>query len=204
DIYTHMYSGLRGEQDDNGGPSPAMIEGRKRGVIFDVGHGGGSFAWRVAVPMLKAGFRPDSISTDLHASSMNKGMKDMANVMDKFLAMGMPLNDVIAWSTANPAKEIKHEEIGNLSAGSVADVAVFRLEKGNFGFIDMYNARLKGTQKLICELTVRDGKVVYDLDGIGREDWDKLPREYLHQGDPKWDGTTTPARRPPAQAPSSK
>ena len=197
DIYTHMYSGLRGEQDDNGGPSPAMIEGRKRGVIFDVGHGGGSFAWRVAVPMVKAGFRPDSISTDLHVGSMNKGMKDMANVMDKFLAMGMSIDDVIAWSTVNPAKEIKHDELGTLSAGSVADVAVFRLEKGNYGYIDMYNARLKGNQKLSCELTVRDGKVVFDLNGIAREDWDKLPKDYKYQGDPKWDGTTTPARRPP-------
>ena len=200
DIYTHMYSGLRGEQDDNGGPSPAMIEGRKRGVIFDVGHGGGSFAWRVAVPLVKAGFRPDSISTDLHTGSMNKGMKDMANVMDKFLAMGMKLDDVIAWSTANPAKEIKHEELGNLSVGSGADVAVFRVEKGDFGYVDMYNARLKGKQRLSCELTVRDGKVVFDLNGIAREDWDKLPQGYKHQGDPKWDGTTVPApRRPPTK-----
>ena len=200
DIYTHMYSGLRGEQAEGGGASAAMIEGRKRGVIFDVGHGGGSFAWRVAVPMLKAGFRPDSISTDLHAGSMNKGMKDMANVMDKFLAMGIALDDVIAWSTANPAKEIKHEELGNLSAGSVADVAVFRLEKGAFGYVDMYNARLKGTQKLSCELTVRDGKVVFDLNGIAREDWDKLPADYRYQGDPKWDGSAMQGpRRPPAQ-----
>ncbi len=200
DIYTHMYSGLRGEQDDNGGPSPAMMEGRKRGVIFDVGYGGGSFAWRVAVPMLKTGFRPDSISTDLHAGSMNKGMKNMVNVMDAFLAMGMALDDVIAWSTANPAKEIKHEELGNLSAGSAADVAVFRLEKGAFGYVDMYNARLKGTQKLSCELTVRDGKVVFDLNGIAREDWDKLPPGYRYQGDPKWDGSAMQGpRRPPAQ-----
>ena len=200
DIYTHMYSGLRGEQDDKGGASPAMIEGRKRGVIFDVGHGGGSFAWRVAIPMVKAGFRPDSISTDLHVGSMNKGMKDMDNVIDKFLAMGMSINDVIAWSTANPAKEIKHEELGNLSVGSVADVAVFRLEKGVFGYVDMYNARLKATQKLSCELTVRDGKVVFDLNGIAREDWDKLPAGYRYQGDAKWDGTTIQGpRRPPAK-----
>ncbi len=198
DIYTHMYSGLRGEQDDNGGPSPAMTEGRKRGVIFDVGHGGGSFAWRVAVPLVKAGFRPDSISTDLHVGSMNKGMKDMDNVMDKFLAMGVSMDDVIAWSTVNPAKEIKHEELGNLSPGSVADVAVFRLEKGAFGYVDMYNARMKATQKLSCELTLRDGKVVFDLNGIAREDWDKLPAGYKYQGDPKWDGTTVPAPRRPA------
>jgi dihydroorotase len=200
DIYTHMYSGLRGEQDDTGGPSKAMIEGRQRGVIFDVGHGGGSFAWRVAAPLMKAGFTPDSISTDLHAGSMNAGMKDMVNVMDKFLALGMSLDDLMLKSTWNPAKEIRHEELGNLSVGSVADVAVFRVEKGNFGFVDMYGARQKGTQKLECEMTLRDGKLVYDLNGITREDWHKLPPNHKYQGDPKWDGGARPV--PPSRAPS--
>ena len=101
DIYTHMYSGLRNELVD-GKPNPGMVEGRKRGVIFDVGHGGGSFAWRVAMPMVKAGFVPDSISTDLHISSMNAGMKDMLNVMDKCLAMGIPLPKVIAQAHLAP------------------------------------------------------------------------------------------------------
>ncbi len=173
DIYTHMYSGLRGEQDQQTrGPSKALIDGRQRGVIFDVGHGGGSFLWRLAVPMMKAGFAPDSISTDLHITSMNSGMKDMLNVMDKFLAMGMPLDEVILRSTWNPAREIQHEELGHLSAGAIADIAVLRLEKGNYGFLDSSNARLRGTQKLTCELTIKGGRVVYDLNGITREDWD--------------------------------
>src|SRR6202022_1951588 len=115
--------------------------GRKRGVIFDVGHGGGSFAWRIAVPAIKEGFLPDSISTDLHVGSMNGGMKDMLNVMSKFLAMGLPLDDVVAQSTWNPAREIHHEELGNLSVGAPADVAVLKLETGAFGFTDMYGAR---------------------------------------------------------------
>src|SRR5207244_12151970 len=123
DIYTHMYSGLRNELDDAGHVNRGMREGRTRGVIFDVGHGGGSFAWRIAMPAIKEGFRPDSISTDLHIGSMNAGMKDMLNVMDKFLAMGMSLDDVIRWSTWNPAREIKHEELGHLSVGASADVA---------------------------------------------------------------------------------
>jgi dihydroorotase len=196
DIYTHMYSGLRGEQDDSGGPSKAMIEGRQRGVIFDVGHGGGSFLWRVAVPLMKAGFVPDSISTDLHITSMNAGMKDMLNVMDKFLAMGMSLDDVIVKSTWNPAKEIKHDELGNLSIGAPADIAVLRLEHGQFGFVDMNGARLNGTQRLDCELTLRDGRVVYDLNGISSESWDKLPKDYGPQGDPRWSSF---ARRAPAR-----
>ncbi len=172
-----------------------MIEGRKRGVIFDVGHGGGSFAWRIAVPAMKQGFLPDSISTDLHTGSMNAGMKDMLNVMDKFLAMGMSLDDVIRRSTWNPAHEIQHDELGNLSVGAPADVAVLKLESGKFGFTDMYGARLQGTKKLDCELTVRAGKVVYDLNGISRTDWEKLPKNYLQTGDPRWDGLN-PLRRP--------
>src|SRR5262245_29284544 len=108
DIFTHMYGGVRGEQDqDTQGPSQAMIDGRKRGVIFDVGHGGGSFKWSTAIPLMKAGFVPDSISTDLHANSMNAGMKNMLDVMSKFLAMGMSLDDVVLRSTWNPAKEIQ-------------------------------------------------------------------------------------------------
>jgi dihydroorotase len=175
DIYTHMYSGLRNEQIDGGKVNPALWEARKRGVIFDVGHGGGSFVWKVAIPALKEGFIPDSISTDLHIGSMNGGMKDLLNVMSKFLVMGMSLDDVILRSTWNPAREIKREELGNLSVGAIADVAVLRLEKGNYGFVDIKGGRLRGNQKLVCELTLRDGKVVYDLNGITSPDWDQLP-----------------------------
>jgi dihydroorotase len=198
DIYTHLYSGLRNEQLENGQVNPALWEGRKRGVIFDVGHGGGSFLWRVAVPAMKAGFVPDSISTDLHIGSMNAGMKDMLNVMDKFLVMGMSLDDVILRSTWNPAREIKREDLGNLSPGAAADLAVFKLEKGSFGYVDMYGARMRGTQKLTCELTLRDGKVVYDLNGITRLDWDKLPPDYNRTGDARWDAVTpAPRNRSP-------
>src|SRR5215510_4931111 len=162
DIYTHVYSGLRNEQLESGKVNPALWEARKRGVIFDVGHGGGSFVWRIAVPAVKEGFLPDSISTDIHIGSMNSGMKDMLNLMSKFLALGLPLDDVILRSTWNPAREIHHDGLGNLSVGSPADVAVLRLETGSFGFTDMYGARLDGTRKLSCEMTVHDGKVVYD------------------------------------------
>jgi dihydroorotase len=192
DIYTHVHSGNRNEQVDSGKLNPALWEARKRGVFFDVGHGGGSFLWRIAVPAIKGGFLPDSISTDLHVASMNAGMKDMLNVMDKFLAMGVSLEDVVLRSTWNPAREIKHEELGHLSVGALADVAVLRLEKGNFGFVDMHGARKGGSQKLTCELTLRDGKVVYDLNGMTRPDWDKLPSDYRLTGDPRWDAISVP------------
>src|SRR5258706_6456571 len=186
DIYTHCYSGLRNEQDESGKVNPAMWQARKRGVIFDVGHGGGSFAWRIAVPAIKEGFLPDSISTDLHIGSMNAGMKDMLNLMSKFLVMGLSVDDVVARSTWNPAREIKHEELGNLSVGAPADVAVLKLERGSFGYTDMYGASLRGDRKLGCELTLRDGRVVYDLNGITRPDWNTLPRDYKQTGDAKW------------------
>lgn len=189
DIYTHMYGGRRGEQNpDTNGPSAAMIEGRKRGILFDVGHGGASFRWATAVPLMKAGFVPDSISTDLHTSSMNAAMKDMLNLMGKFLAMGMSLDDVIARSTWNPAKQIQLEELGNLSVGSPADIAVLRVQPGRFGYVDPVGGRLEGTQRLGCELTLRDGKVVYDLSGMIAEPWETLPPD-ARGGDPRWDYT---------------
>src|SRR5262245_2173639 len=197
DIYTHAYSGLRDELLDSGKVNPGMWEGRKRGVIFDVGHGGGSFAWRIAVPAMKEGFQPDSISTDLHIGSMNSGMKDMLNVMDKFLAMGMSLDDVVLRSTWNPAREIGRDDLGHLSLGAPADIAVLGLQTGTFGFVDMYGARLKGTQRLTCELTLRDGKVVYDLNGMTRPDWTTLPKGYRQTGDARWDAITPAPVRPP-------
>jgi len=195
DIYTHVYSGLRGEQGPDGHVNPALFEGRKRGVIFDVGHGGGSFLWRIAVPAIKEGFLPDSISTDLHVGSMNTGMKDILNVMSKFLAMGLSIDDVIAKSTWNPAREIKQEQLGNLSEGAIADLAVLRVEKGRFGFTDHNGARLDGTERFVCELTVKDGKVVYDLNGISRPDWKTLPANYGPIGDARWDGLNPAAIR---------
>jgi dihydroorotase len=189
DIYTHTYLDAVPMLDESGKVQSYLFEARKRGVIFDVGHGAGSFLFRQAVPAVQQGFVPDSISTDLHITSMNAGMKNMLNVVSKFLNIGMPLDDVIARSTWNPAREIKHEEVGHLSVGAPADIAVLRLEHGSFGFVDVYGARMRGSQKLVCELTIREGKVVYDLNGITREDWDKLGAKYKAQGEASWDGT---------------
>ncbi|MGH8597858.1 MAG: amidohydrolase family protein, partial [Gammaproteobacteria bacterium] len=120
------------------------------------------------------GFTPDSISTDLHLRSSNGGMRDMVNVMSKFLNMGMPLDEVILKSTWNPAREIRREKLGHLTAGAPADVAVLRLERGDFGFVDVDRAMMKGNQRLACEMTLLDGNVKYDLNGRGSEPWEKL------------------------------
>jgi len=195
DMYTHMYLAWVPMLDENKKVLPYLFEARKRGVLFDVGHGGGSFVFRHAVPAIRQGFIPDSISTDLHITSMNAGMKDMLNVMSKFLNMGMSLDDVILRSTWNPARQVRREELGHLSVGAPADVSVLRLQSGDFGFVDVYGARLRGNRKLAAELTIRNGLVVWDLNGITRQDWDKLPANYSSQGDSAWDGTISGAVR---------
>jgi dihydroorotase len=145
---------------------PYVWEARKRGIIFDVGHGGGSFNWSQAVPAMEQGFHPDVLSSDLHTGSMNAGFKDMANLASKFLVLGMPLADVVAASTWNPAKVIQRPELGHLSVGSEADIAVFRLREGDFGYIDASGMAIRGKQKLEAELTLRNGRVVWDLNAL--------------------------------------
>ena len=176
DIFTHTYSyGPTKREtvvDENGKVKPLIAEARKRGIIFDVGHGGGAFSWRQAVPAMQQGFAPDVISTDLHIQSMNGGMKDLANVLSKFINMGMTLQDAIARATWAPANVIDRKELGHLSIGADADIAVFNLRKGDFGFVDVRGMKLKGTQKLEAELTLRAGKIVWDLNGVSAPAWD--------------------------------
>jgi len=175
DIYTHFFLGAVPLLDGSGHVQPYVHQARQRGIVFDVGHGGGSFVFRQAVPAMKEGFWPDSISTDLHINSMNGGMKDMTNVMSKFLAMGMPLKEVVARATWNPAREIKRDDLGHLSVGAGADLTVLSVDIGRFGFVDVDGGKLEGNQKLQAELTVRAGNVVWDLNGISRAEWPKVP-----------------------------
>ena len=177
DIYTHTYLSVVPMLDSEGKLLPYLFEARKRGIIFDVGHGGGSFSFRQAIPAIRQGFTPDSISTDLHVDSMNAGMKDMLNLLSKFLNMGMSMDDVIAAASWHPAREIHHEELGHLSVGAPADVAVLRLVNGDFGFVDSARLRMRGTKKLVGELTLREGRVVWDLNGMTSEDWDHAARQ---------------------------
>ncbi len=188
DIYTHAFYVPVPMLDGNGRLLPYLLEARKRGVLFDVGHGGAAFEFRQAVPAVKQGFPPDSISTDVHSGSINAGMKDQLNVMSKFLNMGMTLDDVIYRSTWNPARMIHREQLGQLSVGALADIAVLRVVKGQFGFVDSYGARMDGTERLVGELTVASGRVVFDLNGRTREQWDRLGK-YEGQGEPYWDGS---------------
>ncbi len=178
DITTHCFRAPVPWVDENGRLYDYLRRARARGVIFDVGHGGGSFVFRNAVPAVAQGFYPDSISTDLHGASMNAGMMDMPTTMSKFLAMGDPLVEVIRESTINPAKEIQHPELGHLTVGAAADVAVWNLRTGDFGFIDAAGGKFSGKQLLECEMTLRDGQVAWDRNGLAGTDYRKLGPAY--------------------------
>lgn len=171
DMYTHMYLGRVPMLDANGKLRPYLHEARKRGVKFDVGHGGGSFLWKQAVPAIDQGWVPDSISTDLHIGSMNRGMKDMTNVMSKILNRGISLYDVVKMSTWNPAQQIKRLEFGHLSVGAPADVAVLRVDRGEFGFLDVRNGRLEGDKKITAEMTIHGGRIAWDVNARASLDW---------------------------------
>ncbi len=196
DIYTHAFYAPVPYFDATAKLLPYLHEARKRGVLFDVGHGGAAFEFKQAARAVKQGFPPDTISTDVHSGSLNAGMKDMLNVMSKFLNMGLSLDDVIYRSTWNAARTIRREELGHLSVGAAADIAVLRHETGDYGFVDSWGAGLRGTRRLSNELTLRDGYVIYDTNGRTRDNWDKLG-DYKPQGEPWWDQTRSsgPLRR---------
>lgn len=184
DILTHVYhagksagasSPMYKESvvDINGKVKPYIFQAQKRGIIFDVGHGGNGFVFGQAIPSMKQGFVPNTISSDLHIGNMNAGMKDMANIMSKFLNMGMSVQDVIAKSTWVPAQSIRRPELGNLSVGSEADIAVFNIRNGSFGYIDSHGGKFEGSKKMEAELTIRAGKIVWDLNGIAADSYEK-------------------------------
>ena len=177
DIFTHTYSHGPTQRetivDEQGKLKPFIFKAQERGIIFDLGHGGGAFTWRQALPATQQGFKADVVSTDLHTQSMNSGMKDLSNVLSKFMAMGVSLPDAISRATWAPAKVIGRRDLGHLSVGAEADVAVFNLREGNFGFLDVRRLRIRGNKKLETELTIRAGKVVWDLNGLAAEDFKK-------------------------------
>ncbi|MEP7375432.1 MAG: amidohydrolase/deacetylase family metallohydrolase [Chitinophagaceae bacterium] len=170
DIFTHCFGQLKTREaivdTITKKVKPFVIEAQKKGIVFDVGYGGISFSFSQAIPAIRNGFYPNSISTDLHTGSMNDAMKDQLNVMSKFLTMGMSLANVIRAATWNPAREIKREELGNLSEGSIADITILNLHQGKFGYFDYTSYKIEGTQKLECEMTIKGGKIVYDLNGL--------------------------------------
>ncbi|MFZ4101348.1 MAG: amidohydrolase/deacetylase family metallohydrolase, partial [Sphingobacterium thalpophilum] len=168
DIITHAFENVSERMtvvDEQGKVRPFVLDAQKRGVLFDVGHGGAGFWFNQAIPAFKQGLWPNSFGTDEHRTSMNSGMKNMLNVMSKYMNIGMSVPEIIARGSWNAAKSIKREDLGNLSEGSVADIVVLSIVNGKFGFVDSGQNRIEGSGKLEAELTVRAGRIVWDLNG---------------------------------------
>jgi dihydroorotase len=178
DIHTHVFAQQFPILLPDGKLNPILAEARARGVIFDVGHGAGSFWFRNAVPAVKQGFIPDSMSTDLHTGNFT--VLSMTQVMSKFLAMGVPLEDIIRRSTVNPAHEINRPELGTLTVGKEADIALLEQLNGSFGYIDCGFARMDGKVKLIARMTVRAGRIVWDPSGLSMVEWEKARPQYFN------------------------
>ncbi len=178
DIHTHVYAQQFPILDENNQPADFMFEARERGILFDLGHGAGSFWYRQAIPAYQGGFGPDSISTDLHIGNVNGVVHDMLTTMSKLLCMGMPLQEVIYRSTVTPAREIGQPELGHLGVGAEADIAVLQLRQGQFGYVDSGQARMNGDRKLTCEMTLRAGEIVFDVNGRSVPAWQDAPASY--------------------------
>ena len=171
DIDTHCFKPHYVMLDENGKLREELFKAQERGIIFDVGHGGGSFVWRNAIPAIEQGFLPNSISTDLHSANTNGKVMNMANVMSKILSIGVSIEDVIRLSTINPAREINHPELGNLSVGAAADIAVFELLKGSYSFTDVRGGKNYGSEKIHNIMTLKDGEIVSDPYAVASLYW---------------------------------
>jgi dihydroorotase len=189
DIHTHVFAQQFPIILPDGKLNPVLLEARKRGVIFDVGHGAGSFWFRNAVPAVKQGFLPDSLSTDLHSGNFT--ILSFDNVLSKFASMGVPLNELIKRSTVNPANEIHHPELGTLSVGKDADIAVLQELHGKFGFIDCGWARMDGDTTITARMTVRAGRIVYDPSGLSMVEWEKARPQYFASPGPGSEKSST-------------
>ena len=178
DGVTHCFGYGKPMIGNDGKVKPHYIEARARGVKFDVGHGNNSFSFSMAVPAIEQGFPPDTISTDMHRMSLHTSRATMTEVMSKFLAIGMPMAEVIARSTWEPAKWINHTELGTLTPGALADIAVLEFQDRPAGLSDSgptgYRI-MKAEGRLITQLTIKDGAVQFDYDGLAKDDWSETP-----------------------------
>jgi len=184
DIHTHVFARHFPIIDANRKVNRDLFKAQERGFIFDVGHGAGSFVYRNAVPAIKQGFLPNTISTDLHGQNTCGPVINMANVMSKFLCMGVSLEDVITRSTINPARIMNRSELGQLTVGHTADIAVFELLKGDFSFIDTSGGKNYGDNKIFNILTLSGGKIAYDPYGVSYPYWEDAPKNSAYWVNP--------------------
>jgi len=177
DITTHCYGFDKPMIDSDDKVKPYFLEARERGVKFDVGHGAGSFSFRIAKNAIDQGFPPDTVSTDMHTASILSNQGTMPETMTKMLVLGMDLPDIIERSTWTPALTIGHPELGNIGQTAFADIAVLEIAEGDFGLTDNGSGnRVYPTGKrIVCQMTVRNGEVVWDKNGRSRDSWTNTP-----------------------------
>lgn len=178
DIHTHMYAQQFPVLDSQGKVSDFLFNARQRGILFDLGHGAGSFWLRNAVPALAQGFPPDTISTDLYLDNVAGPVIGLLHVMSKYLSMGMPLEEIIRRVTVNPAAALRRPELGTLTPAAWGDVAVIRVVEGAVGFGDSGRAKMTGSRRLECLLTLRKGCIVYDPYALSLPNWETAPAPY--------------------------
>ena len=177
DITTHCYGFDKPMIDSDDKVKPYFFEARERGVKFDVGHGAGSFSFRIAKNAIEQGFPPDTISTDMHTASILSNQGTMPETMTKMLVLGMDLPDIIKRSTWTPALTIGHPELGNIGQTAFADIAVLEIAEGDFGLTDNGSGNRVYTtgKRIVCQMTVRNGEVVWDKNGRSRDSWTNTP-----------------------------
>jgi dihydroorotase len=159
DVLTHCFRPFPNAPcTPQGTVKPQVRRARERGVLFDVGHGMGSFAFKTARAMLANGFAPDTISSDVHTLCMNGPAFDQVTTMSKFLCLGMPLAEVIGRSTVNAAMALKRPELGSLRPGSAGDATVLSVEEGRFDYVDVVGEVLEGRQRIVSEGVVLHGR----------------------------------------------
>lgn len=178
DIHTHVYAQQFPILDENGQIQAFMHQARERGVIFDLAHGAQSFWFRQAIPAVKQGFAPDTVSTDLYMDNVCGPLLGLNHVMSKFFNMGLSLEALIEKVTSAPARILKHPELGSLHPGACADVAILKASSAPVCFADSGNARMHGTRRIETSATIRAGKVVYDPYAMFLPDWERAPEAY--------------------------
>jgi dihydroorotase len=159
DILTHAFRPFpNSAATAQGTVKRIVLDARERGVLFDIGHGKGSFAFKTARALLANGFYPDTISSDVHALCINGPAFDQVTTMSKFLCMGMKLPDVIAASTVNAAMALRRPELGSLKPGSVGDATIIDIRHGRFDYVDVVGEHLVGDRKIASEAVVIGGR----------------------------------------------
>ena len=171
DMVTHTFGPGTPVLDANGGLNDTLKGARDRGVLFDLGHGTQGFLFRLAVPAVRAGFLPDTVSTAMDKTSLLLPRADLMTTLSKFLNMGVPLEELVDRVTARPARALKRPELGTLREGGLADLAVIEIQQGQFGFLDAGHGRLRGDRNMRAIMTIREGRIVWDTEGLSKTDW---------------------------------